>query len=59
MALEYHIKSLNSDLLLEINLNECIKEYDDPMNICEWIFNTYADVINTRVVSIKQVNFKK
>src|SRR4051812_27108873 len=55
IALEYHLKPLNSDYLLQINLDECIKLYDDPNDICDWVFKTYSDVISKKNLSEKQV----
>ena len=40
---------------MQINLEECIKQYDDPNDICQWVFDTYSDVINSRTINQKQV----
>jgi hypothetical protein len=55
IALEYIVRPLNTNYLLQINLEECFKNYDDPNDICNWIFQTYADVINKKYVSQKQI----
>lgn len=53
--MEYFLKPLNTDYLLQINLDDCIRKYDDPNEICEWIFKTYGDVVNKKSISEKQV----
>jgi hypothetical protein len=55
IALEYFHSGTNLDYLLQINLEGCLKTYDDPDDICKWIFRTYDDIINTNIVSEKQV----
>ncbi len=55
IALEYHLIPLNANYLLQIDLENSIKQYDDPNDICNWIFETYGDIVTKKVISEKQV----
>jgi hypothetical protein len=55
LAIEYHLKSKETDYLLQIDLTESFKKMDDPDEICKWVFATYSDVMKRSVISEKQV----
>lgn len=55
IALEYYLKPLSTDYLLQINLEEPFKLYDTAEEISKWIFKTYSDIINKTTISEKQV----
>jgi hypothetical protein len=48
--------NIKTDYLLKIDLQESIRKYDDPSEICKWVFETYGDILNTKTVNKKQVN---
>jgi len=59
IALEYENTISKIDMLLQIDLEKSIEKFDDPQDICNWIFETYTDIFNSEVVSQKQVKYKQ
>jgi hypothetical protein len=55
IALEYNLKSLKMDYLLQINLEDLFKIYDNAEEISKWIYRYYSDIINTKNVPENQV----
>lgn len=55
LALEYHVKSLQCDLLLEIDLDEKLKNQQSARKISESLYKTYSDVMIKSKVPENQV----
>ncbi len=55
--MEYYITDLQTDYLLNVNLEDSIQKYDDPQDICKWVFETYGDVFNHKILNERQVGF--
>ena len=55
LALEYKVKSQNIFYLLQINLSDQIKQFENPEIISKWIFANYSDVFHKKIISEKQV----
>lgn len=56
IALEYYHNKMNNSYLLQINLEDLIKSQKEAENISKWIYNTYSDIFNVKIISDKQVN---
>ena len=41
--------------LLEVNLTEQLKTELEPINICNWIYATYGDVVNLKTYPQEQI----
>lgn len=55
LALEYHVKSLQCDLLLEIDLDDKLKTHQSARKITETLYKTYSDVLIKSKVPEDQV----
>lgn len=55
IALEYHVRSIQSDRLLEIELEEKLKSLQSATKIAEILFKTYSDVLIRSIVPERQV----
>lgn len=55
IALEYHVKSIQSDRLLEIELEEKLKCMQSATKISEILYKTYSDVLIKSIVPERQV----
>jgi hypothetical protein len=55
LALEYYIRNNENDYLLNVNLEDSIQKYDNPQDICNWVFETYGDIFNPKLINERQV----
>ncbi len=55
IALEYFHNETKVDYLLQINLEDNMRQHSDPRGICRWLFDIYGDVFDRNLISEKQV----
>lgn len=55
IALEYYLKSFQSNYLLEINLDEYIHRIESPEKISGILFKQYSDIMNENTVDKSQL----
>jgi hypothetical protein len=48
-------KKNKKNYLLEINLQEQLETELEPINICNWIYATYGDVVNLKTYPQEQI----
>jgi len=46
---------MNNNYLLQINLEDVVRSSKDPKDISEWLFMTYCDIFDAKLISENQI----